>query len=337
MAGWPRGGWASRRDGKGEAGKAVLVTGGAGYVGSVIVEDLRARAVEVLVLDDLSRGHRDAVDPTIPFYRGNVGDPVLAARIAGEHRIDACVHCAAFAYVGESMIRPAQYFENNLAQTLAGLEALVAAGTKRIVYSSFCAVYGEPARAPIGEDTPQRPTNPYGWSKSFIERVLKCYDRAYGLRFVALRYFNAAGATERLGEHHVPESHLIPNVLAVAQGRQPCVPVYGRKHPTADGTAVRDYIHVSDLSAAHLLALEYLRAGGRSQLVNLGNGKGFSVLEVIEVAHRVTGRSIQTRIEAARPGDSPSLVADASRARALFGWKPAIQDLTAIIASAWIW
>ncbi|HYE66507.1 MAG TPA: UDP-glucose 4-epimerase GalE, partial [Pyrinomonadaceae bacterium] len=287
---------------------AILVTGGAGYIGSVTVELLHAQDERVVVLDNLSRGHRAAVNPEVPFYHGDVGDRRLVSRIAREQQIQSCIHFAAFAYVGESVTDPAVYFQNNVEQGIALVGALLEAGVKRVVFSSTCATYGEPEQTPIPEEHPQRPTNPYGWSKFFMERILESYDRAYGLRFVALRYFNAAGATERLGEHHEPETHIVPNVLATAQGRIPYVSVFGGNYPTPDGTAIRDYIHVADLGAAHILALKYLSSGGESECINLGNGRGYSVLEVIEAARRVTDQMIEMRIEPPRPGDPSHLV-----------------------------
>lgn len=316
---------------------AILVTGGAGYIGSVTVERLLARGESVVVLDNLFRGHRAAVPPPVPFYRGEIGDRVLLARIARRHPIEACLHFAALAYTGESVVEPARYFANNAAQGLVLLEHLVETGVRRFVFSSTCAVYGEPESIPIPEEHPRRPANPYGWSKFFLEQALECCDPAHGLKFVALRYFNAAGATERSGEHHEPETHLIPNVLAAAMGRLPYLPVFGADYPTPDGTAVRDYIHVSDLAAAHLLALDWLRRGGGSLFLNLGNGQGYSVQEVIETARRITGHDIPTRIEPRRPGDASHLVADARKARELLGWTPAFPDLASIIDSAWRW
>ncbi len=315
----------------------ILVTGGAGYIGSVTTELLRARGERVVVLDNLSRGHRAAVASEIPFYQGNVGDRELVARIAGEHEIEACVHFAAFAYVGESVAEPARYFENNVGQGMALLEALLKARVRRLVFSSTCATYGEPQRIPIDEDHPQQPTNPYGWSKLFMERIMESYDRAYGLKFVALRYFNAAGAIEQRGECHDPETHLLPNVLAAARGQLPAVAVFGDHYPTPDGTPIRDYIHVADLGAAHILALDYLRAGGASERINLGNGHGYSVLEVIETARRVTERPIAIKLEPPRPGDPSHLVANAEKARQLLGWQPAKPDLATIIRTDWEW
>lgn len=315
----------------------TLVTGGAGYIGSVTVEALSAQGERVVVLDNLSRGHSRAVSPEIPFYKGDIGDRELLLKIAREHAIDSCIHFAAFAYVGESVTSPAPYFSNNVEQGIALLDALVRAGIRHVVFSSTCATYGEPEETPISEGHPQRPTNPYGWSKFFIERILESYDAAYGLKFVALRYFNAAGATPALGEHHEPETHLIPNVLAAALGRLPYVSVFGSDYPTADGTAVRDYIHVSDLSQAHILALEFLRSGGKSEFINLGNGQGFSVLEVIEAARQVTGRPVEARLEPRRAGDPSHLVADAGKARTLLGWRPQYPQLSEIIRTAWQW
>jgi UDP-glucose 4-epimerase len=316
---------------------ATLVTGGAGYIGSVMVEQLVEAGEKVVVLDDVSRGHAEALDEPVPYYDGRVGDRQLVERICREHDVDACVHFAALAYVGESVTEPKLYFENNVAQGLGLLDGLMAAGVKRFVFSSTCATYGEPVRVPIDESHPQAPVNPYGWSKLFMEKILSSYDHAYGLRFVALRYFNAAGATKRKGENHEPETHLIPNVLAAAAGRRPFVSVFGDSYPTPDGTCVRDYIHVTDLCTAHTLALEHLRRGGGSEFINLGNGHGYSVMEVIETARRVTGRDIEVRVEPARPGDPARLVADATKAREVLGWKTQYPDLESIVRTAWNW
>jgi len=316
---------------------AVLVTGGAGYIGSVTVELLRAQGEQVIVLDSLARGYRQAVPADAIFYEGNLGDRALIKRITEAHQIDACVHFAAFAYVGESVEHPARYYENNVEQGIELLGALNEAGVRRFIFSSTCATYGEPQYMPLDEKHPQSPVNPYGWSKFFIERVLESYDRAYGMKFVALRYFNAAGATEDLGEDHEPETHLIPLVLAVAEGKLPHVSVFGDDYPTRDGTAVRDYIHVADLGTAHLLALKHLREGGQSEFINLGNGKGYSVLEVIETARAVTGREIAVQMGPRRAGDPAHLIAKADRAREVLGWQPAHPDLADIIRSAWLW
>lgn len=316
---------------------AILVTGGAGYIGSVTVEMLRAQGEQVVILDNLSRGHRAAVDATLPFYQGDIGDNALLQRITEEHDIEACIHFAAIAYVGESVAEPARYFENNVEQGIRLLDGLLKANVRRMVFSSTCATYGEPQRVPIDEMHPQQPTNPYGWSKFMIERVLEAYTQAYDLRFVALRYFNAAGATASCGEHHEPETHLIPNVLAAAIGKLPFVSIFGHDYATPDGTCVRDYIHVTDLGDAHIRALNYLRQGSDSTHINLGNGQGYSVLEVIEAARRVTGKNIETRFEPQRPGDPSRLIADADKALRVLGWKPVHSDLENIIRSAWQW
>ena len=316
---------------------AVLVTGGAGYIGSVMVDELQDRGERVVVIDELSRGHRDAVAEGVPFYEGVVGDGELVRRVCRDHDVEECVHFAALAYVGESVTDPKLYFENNVAEGLGLLDGLLAAGVGRFVFSSTCATYGEPVRVPIDESHPQSPVNPYGWSKLFMEKILSSYDHAYGLRFVALRYFNAAGATKLKGEHHEPETHLIPNVLGAAAGRLPFVSVFGADYPTPDGTCVRDYIHVTDLCSAHTLALSYLKRGGKSEFINLGNGHGYSVMEVIEAARRVTGREIEVRVEAARPGDPARLVADAQKAREVLGWQTQYPELEAIVRTAWDW
>jgi UDP-glucose 4-epimerase len=316
---------------------AVLVTGGAGYIGSAFVEQLLATGEEPIVLDDLSRGHRAAVPPEVAFHEGRTGDRALVARIAREHRLDACVHFAAFAYVGESVTEPARYFENNFTQAQALFETLLEAGVRHVVFSSTCATYGVPHQVPIPESHPQWPINPYGWSKFFVERLLESLDRAAGVRFVSLRYFNAAGATARCGEHHDPETHLIPLVLQAAAGSRPRVSVFGTDYPTPDGTAIRDYIHIEDLGEAHLLALQHLRRGGASECLNLGNGKGYSVLEVIDTARRVIGGDVPYELAPRREGDPPRLVADARRAREILGWVPRRPSLEAIIRSAWEW
>jgi UDP-glucose 4-epimerase len=315
----------------------ILITGGAGYIGSVTGELLRARGESIVILDNLDRGHREAVPPEVPFYQGNIGDRDLVSQIAREHKIEACIHFAALAYVGESVDDPARYFNNNVEQGIVLLDELLKAGVRRLVFSSTCATYGEPQQVPISEDHPQNPTNPYGWTKLMMERVMESYDHAYGLRFVALRYFNAAGATLERGELHDPESHLLPNVLRAALGDIPAVSVFGNDYPTPDGTPIRDYIHVADLGAAHILALDYLRKGGESQRINLGNGQGYSVMEVIESARQITGLPIPVNIEPRRAGDPSRLVANATRAHEVLGWKPAYPDLASIIRSDWEW
>lgn len=289
------------------------------------------------MLDDLFRGHREALDPEIPFYKGKIGDAGLVERIVRRHSVDECIHFAALAYVGESMAQPALYYENNLEQGVRLLHCLAGMGVARVVFSSSCATYGVPSRLPIPEEHPQLPVSPYGWSKFLVERVLEKYDGSHRMRFVALRYFNAAGATETHGEDHDPETHLIPNVLAVALGRLPFVRVFGGAYPTRDGTAVRDYIHVADLASAHRRALNYLRSGGISAAFNLGNERGYSILEIIETARAVTGRPIECRFEPPRPGDPPELVGCAAEARRRLGWQPVYMDLATIIRTAWQW
>jgi UDP-glucose 4-epimerase len=316
---------------------AVLVTGGAGYIGSAFVGQLLDAGQRVVVLDDLSRGYRAAVDPRATFVRGRTGDRELVRSIVREHGISACAHFAAYAYVGESVTEPAKYYDNNFTQAAVLFESLAQADVKHVVFSSTCATYGVPQQVPIPETHPQWPINPYGWSKLFVERLLADFDRAYGLRFVALRYFNAAGATARCGEAHEPETHLIPLVLAVAAGKRRNVVVFGKDYETPDGTAIRDYIHIEDLGEAHLLALDYLRRGGASSFLNLGNGLGYSVLEVIETARRVTGRDVAYELGARREGDPPRLVGNATMAREVLGWVPRRPELEGIVRSAWEW
>lgn len=316
---------------------AVLVTGGAGYIGSVTVDYLLSHGENVVVLDNLSRGHREAFAADVPFFKGNVGDRDLIARIAKENDIESCIHFAAFAYVGESTAEPRKYFENNVEQGIAFFGSLLQAGIRNLVFSSSCAIYGEPQSLPITETAQQWPTNPYGWSKLILERALQAYDEAYGLRFVALRYFNAAGATDTLGEHHEPETHLIANVLRAASGKRPELSVFGHTYPTPDGTAIRDYVHVRDLADAHERALDYLRRKNTSQFLNLGSGHGYSVLEVIETARRITGKPIPFVLKLPRPGDVARLVADASQAQRVLGWEPRRSDLTTVVQSAWDW
>jgi UDP-glucose 4-epimerase len=316
---------------------AILVTGGAGYIGSVTVEHLCSRDQNVVVLDNLSRGHRAALAPSIPFYQGNVGDASLLERITREHVIDSCIHFAAFAYVGESVEQPQLYFENNVSQGLALLAVLLRTGVRHVVFSSSCVTYGEPETVPIKEDSRQWPTSPYGWSKLLFERALASYDIAHDLKFVSLRYFNAAGATKTHGEHHDPETHLIPSILQTAAGRRPEIRVFGSTYPTPDGTAIRDYVHVSDLAEAHGAALQYLRQGGASQFLNLGTGHGYSVMEVIDCVRRVTGKPIPAVIQPPRPGDPSRLIADATKAEKVLCWTPCHSDLQTIVRDAWEW
>lgn len=316
---------------------AVLVTGGAGYIGSVAVEKLLERGEVVVVVDNLSRGHRTAVQDGAIFVQTDVGDSELIAKVLREHKIEACLHFAAYAYVGESVAKPEMYYQNNVVQSLKLFDNLTAHGIRNIIFSSTCATYGEPIEMPINESHPQHPVNPYGMTKLMNERSLKKRSERNELRFVALRYFNAAGASERHGEHHDPETHLIPLVLNAADDDGQPVYVFGDDYPTPDGTAVRDYIHVEDLADAHLLALDYLRNGGESDVFNLGTGSGCSVMGIIRSVERVTGKEVGYRIQDRREGDPSYLVADASKAKSVLGWKPNRSGIDDIIKSAWSW
>ncbi len=316
---------------------AILVTGGAGYIGSVAVEDLRKQNESVVVLDNLVYGHRQAIDSSIPFYEGDIGDEPLVQKILSEHEIEACMHFSAFAFVGESVEKPKIYYKNNFVQTLKLLDVLIENNVKKFIFSSTCATYGEPQYVPIDEKHPQSPTNPYGWSKFMVERALADYDAAYNLKYVALRYFNACGASGGCGEDHNPETHLIPLILFAAQGKRDSISIFGDDYPTPDGTAIRDYIHISDLSQAHLLALEHLRKGGDSEFINLGNGSGYSVKEVVEAARKITGEKIEAKIAPRRAGDPSRLVADATKAREVLDWNPQFPEIDRIIESAWAW
>lgn len=317
---------------------AVLVTGGAGYIGSHTVLELAERGEEVVVLDNLRTGHREAVRVSA-FYRGDVGDEALLDRIFREREIEAVIHFAACSLVGESGRDPLLYYENNVGGTLRLLKKMVEHGVKKLVFSSTAAVYGEPERTPISEEDPTNPTNPYGETKLAIERMLKWCDRAYGVKAVSLRYFNAAGAhpSGELGEDHDPETHLIPIVLQAALGKRECVHVYGDDYPTRDGTCIRDFVHVTDLAHAHWLSLEKLRRDGEGGVYNLGNGAGFSVREVIETARQVTGRPIPEKRAPRRPGDPAILVASAEKARRELGWTPRYSRLEEILETAWNW
>lgn len=316
---------------------AILVTGGAGYIGSIAVEKLLAAGERVVVLDDFRKGHRGAVMPEATLVECAIGDARLLEQLFGAHEIEAVMHFAAYIEVGESVSDPMMYFENNIVGAHRVLSAAVQAGVRRFILSSTAAVYGQPERVPITEDAPLRPVNPYGLSKRMVEQMLESHDQAYGLRYVALRYFNACGATELHGEDHHPESHLIPNILAAAEGRRPQVTVFGNDYPTPDGTCVRDYIHVEDLVNAHLDALAYLRAGRPSDAFNLGNAAGISVLEVIEAVKRITGREFPVATAPRRAGDPPLLIACADKARRTLGWQTRRSDIETIVADAWAW
>ncbi len=313
----------------------ILISGGAGYIGSVMSAEALRAGHEVIVFDNLSTGHRDAVLGGARFVEGDLGEREQLFKLLREEKPDAVMHFSAASLVGESIANPAKYFRNNVAYTLNLLDALIAANIKRLVFSSTAAVYGNPARVPILEDARLQPVNPYGESKLMIEKMLHWFDAAYGLRYASLRYFNAAGATETLGENHTSETHLIPLVLQVALGQRPNVQIYGTDYSTPDHTAIRDYIHVLDLASAHLLALEALDKGSR--VYNLGNGTGFSVREVIELARQVTGHPIPAVEAPRRAGDPPVLIASSARIQQELGWQPKWTSLADIIASAWQW
>lgn len=311
----------------------VFVTGGAGYIGSICVEELLNAGHTVTVFDNLIEGHRSAVDRRAKFVEGDLSDEALVTRAIADSKADAAMHFAAYALVGESMTNPGKYFINNVGNGVKLLNACIANGVKKFVFSSTCATYGPPDRVPMTEDLPQRPINPYGESKLMFEKVLQWYRELHGLEFVALRYFNAAGATENFGEHHRTETHLIPNVLMVALGQKQECQIFGTDYPTPDGTCIRDYIHIVDLAQAHMLALQ----PGKQGFYNLGNGDGYSVRQVIDVCEKVTGKKIRTVEQPRRPGDPPKLVAAADKAKRELGWKPRLNKLEDIIASAWKW
>ena len=315
----------------------ILVTGGAGYIGSHCCKALAARGHRPIVLDSLVKGCRENVRWG-EFVPADINDPAALDRCFERFRPDAVMHFAAFIEVGESVTDPLRYYANNVGGTLGLLQAVRRYGIGTFVFSSSAAVYGSPERVPIEEDHPLSPLSPYGWTKRMMETMLADFGNAYGLRWAALRYFNAAGADAdgEIGEAHDPESHLIPRVLDAALQGQP-VTVFGSDYPTPDGTCIRDYVHVSDLAAAHIAALEYLAAGGRSTAVNLGQGRGYSVREVIRTAEQVTGLSIPVRISGRRPGDPPALVASNRKASQLLGWTPHQSGLENIVRSAWVW
>lgn len=317
---------------------SILVTGGAGYIGSHCVATLIDRGVDVVVVDDLSKGHKDALKGG-RLYVGSVADKVFLSDVFEKENIEAVIHFAAFSLVGESMQIPDVYFRNNVTAGLSLIETMIEHKVPYLVFSSTAATFGEPENIPILEDDRQVPTNPYGESKLIVEHMLKWCDKAYGLKFCALRYFNVAGARAdgTIGEDHRPESHLIPLILQVAQGKREKLSLFGTDYPTKDGTCVRDYIHVEDLIDAHMLALDYLRAGNPSTAFNLGNGQGFSNREIIEAARRVTGHPIPVTEEGRRPGDPATLIASSGKAMEVLGWKPKYTNVEDIIATAWKW
>ena len=311
----------------------VFVTGGAGYIGSVCTEELLNAGYSVTVYDDLSEGHRSAVDSRAQFIQGLPAEEGNILQAVQQAKPEAILHFAANALVGESMTNPGKYFRNNVCNGLRLLDAAVSAGVKKFVFSSTCATYGPPDRVPMTEDLPQRPINPYGESKLMFERMLCWYHELHGLEFVAFRYFNAAGASARFGEHHRIETHLIPNVLKVALGQANHCDIYGTDYPTPDGTCIRDYIHTVDLAQAHILALQ----PGKQGFYNLGNGDGYSVRQVIQMCEHVTGSKMTALEKPRRPGDPPKLVASAAKAVQELGWKPAFPKLEDIIRTAWAW
>jgi len=317
----------------------ILVTGGAGYIGSHTAKALASSGHEPVILDDFCTGHRSAVKWG-RLIEGGLDDIDFIARLLKENKITAVIHFAASLLVGESMVQPQKYFWNNVVNTLKLLDAMLQTGVKHIVFSSSAAVFGIPEKVPIPEDHPQRPINPYGETKLMMERMLHWYGSAYGFRSVALRYFNAAGADPEgeTGELHDPETHLIPLVIQATLGQRKDVEVYGTDYPTPDGTAIRDYIHVTDLAEAHVLALKYLNDGGESTVMNLGTGKGYSVREVIAAVGRCAGgRKVPYRDAPRRQGDPPSLVADPGRAGSVLGWRPKYSDLDTIVQTSWKW
>jgi UDP-glucose 4-epimerase len=311
----------------------VFVTGGAGYIGSVCTEELLDAGHAVTVFDNLSEGHRSAVDPRAKFIEGCLGDSTQVKQSLNEAKADAILHFAASALVGESMTDPKKYFHNNLVNALKLADAAVECGVKKFVFSSTCATYGPPDRVPMTEDLPQRPINPYGEAKLMFEKVLVWYQQIYKLEFIAFRYFNAAGASEKFGEHHRVETHLIPNVLQVALGQKKHCEIFGTDYPTPDGTCIRDYIHIRDLAQAHILGL----APGKTGFFNLGNGDGYSVKQVIQMCEKVTGQKIPVIEKPRRAGDPPKLVAAANKAINELGWKPQFPKLEDIVATAWAW
>ncbi|MEA5577932.1 UDP-glucose 4-epimerase GalE [Anabaena sp. UHCC 0451] len=319
----------------------ILVTGGAGYIGSHAVLALVQAGYQVKILDNLVYGHRDLVEQVlqVELIQGDIEDRHLLDHLFQTHNIAAVMHFSAYAYVGESVNNPAKYYRNNVVATLTLLEAMLSASIRNFVFSSTCATYGVPQFIPITEDHPQNPINPYGATKLMVERILSDFDVAYGLKSVRFRYFNAAGADPSglLGEDHDPETHLIPLVLQTALGNRKSISIFGTDYPTPDGTCIRDYIHVSDLATAHILGLEYLLQGGESEVFNLGNGNGFSVKEVIAAAEEVTGINIPVQECDRRPGDPPSLIGSSEKARKILNWQPQYPGIQDIVTHAWNW
>jgi len=316
----------------------ILITGGAGYIGSHINKQLNKQGYDTIVIDNLVYGHKEAVKWGA-FIEGDLSNLELLNNVFSENKIDTVFHMAAFAYVGESVLHPAKYYRNNVVCSVNLLDTMLKHNVKKIVFSSTCATYGAPSKVPITEDMPQNPINPYGASKLMIERILKDYETAYGIRHAALRYFNAAGADPdcEIGESHTPETHLIPLILAAAAGDNPCIEVYGADYQTHDGSCIRDYIHVTDLADAHVRAMDYINANEISLQVNLGNAKGYSVIEVIDAAKSVTGHDFHVKFKPRREGDPPELVGSRDKAMGLLGWKPQYDKIHETIKHAWSW
>lgn len=317
----------------------ILVLGGAGYIGSHTVKELCDAGENVVVADCLATGHKEAVNKKARFYKGDIRDGAFLDEIFTKEKIDVVMHFCAFSLVGESVVDPIKYYDNNMGGAIMLLKKMHEYGLNKIVFSSTAAVYGEPERVPIMENDKTEPTNPYGETKLSMEKMFKWASKAYGINFVSLRYFNASGADQTgfIGEDHNPETHLIPLILQVPLGKRKFISIFGTDYPTPDGTCIRDYIHVTDLAQAHILAAKYLMAGNKSDIFNLGNGVGFSVKEVIETARKVTGHPIPAKEEGRRAGDPAQLIASSAKAREILGWKPEHDSLEEIIASAWKW
>lgn len=318
---------------------SILVTGGAGYIGSHAVYQLIDRGNDVVVIDNLQTGHRKAVHPEAKFYEGDLRDRDFMQEVFSKEKIEGVIHFAANSLVGESMEKPLKYYDNNVYGTQVLLETMVAFDVPYIVFSSTAATYGEPEKVPITEDMPTNPTNTYGETKLAMEKMMKWCETAYGIRFVSLRYFNVAGArqTGEIGEDHNPETHLIPVVLKTALGKREKIVIFGDDYPTADGTCIRDYIHVEDLIDAHILAFDYLKDGGKSDIFNLGSSQGFSVKEIVDMARKVTGKEIPAEIGPRRPGDPSVLIASSEKAKKVLGWNPVRTNIEQIITDAWNW
>ena len=318
---------------------AILVCGGAGYIGSHTVRQLIAAGEEVIIADNFSTGHRAAINPAVKLYECDIRDKAALKKIFAENEIEAVFHFAAYIEAGESVRLPLKYFNNNVYGMQVLLEAMTECGVDKIIFSSSAAVYGEPERVPIDELDKTEPTNPYGESKLIMEKMIRWVGAAQGVRYVSLRYFNASGASEdgSIGEDHHPETHLIPLILQVPRGKRDHITIYGTDYPTPDGTCIRDYIHVVDLADAHICALNYLRGGGESDAFNLGTGHGFSVKEIIDAAEKVIGRKIKKEFGARRPGDPARLIASGAKARKVLQWTPRFDDVEKIIATAWQW